>query len=101
MLNKNAVYEALQDVTDPEIGLSIVDLGLVYDVIIEDNKNIKITMTLTTPACPYGPALINDAKDVCGSLDGVEKVDVEIVWEPVWNPQEMASDEAKDVLGIW
>ena len=101
MLTKNEVYEALQDVVDPEIGLSIVDLGLVYDVNIEDNKNIKVTMTLTTPACPYGPALINDVKDVTGSLDGVEKVEVEVVWEPLWNPQEMASDEAKDVLGIW
>ncbi|MBU1319430.1 MAG: metal-sulfur cluster assembly factor [candidate division Zixibacteria bacterium] len=101
MLTKNAVYEALQFVTDPEIGLSIIDLGLVYDVSIEDDKNIKVTMTLTTPACPYGPALINEVKDVSGSLDGVEKVEVEVVWEPLWNPQEMASDEAKDVLGIW
>jgi len=101
MLSKSDIYDALSYVTDPEIGLSITDLGLVYEVSIEEGHNVKITMTLTTPACPYGPALINDAKDVVGGIDGVEKVDIEVVWDPPWDPQAMASDQAKDVLGIW
>lgn len=101
MLSKRDVYDALSYVTDPEIGLSVTDLGLVYEVKIENGGNVKIIMTLTTPACPYGPALINDAKDTVGSIDGVEKVDIEVVWDPPWDPRLMASDEAKDVLGLW
>jgi len=101
MPTKEEVYEALYVVSDPEIGLSIVDLGLIYDVGFVGDKIVNVIMTLTTPGCPYGPQLIEEVKEVVRELDGVEKADVEIVWDPPWNPEEMASDEAKDVLGIW
>jgi metal-sulfur cluster biosynthetic enzyme len=98
--SKNDVLEALEYVQDPEIGMSVVELGLVYEIGIVD-KIVNIIMTLTTPACPFGPQLIEEVKHMVSSLDGVEKVDVEVTFEPPWNPAEMASDAAKDVLGIW
>lgn len=93
--------EALAQVKDPEIGLGVVDLGLIYDIDIKDNKNVDIRMTLTTPACPYGPDLIDAIRISVQKLEEVNQVDVEVVFEPPWNPEEMASEYAKDVLGIW
>ena len=100
-LTKEDIFAALESVEDPEIALNVVDLGLIYDVAILDNRIVNIIMTLTFPGCPYGPAMIADIEGVIAGLDGVEKVDVEVVWEPAWDPATMASDYAKDVLGIW
>ena len=98
---RNKIMEALAQVKDPEIGLGVVDLGLIYDIDIKDNKNVDIRMTLTTPACPYGPDLIDAIRISVQKLEEVNQVDVEVVFEPPWNPEEMASEYAKDVLGIW
>lgn len=96
------VMEAVKPVVDPEIHLSIVDLGLVYGADVDaSGKLVTVRLTLTSPACPYGPMLIDQVKLVAGSMPGVEKADVQVVWEPPWDPRTMASDYAKDVLGIW
>jgi metal-sulfur cluster biosynthetic enzyme len=98
---KQDVLEALKPVKDPEIQIGIVDLGLVYDVDISRDGIVQIKMTLTTPACPYGEMLVNLAHRAVQKLDGVAEVRIALVWEPVWDPKEMASEEAKDILGIW
>ncbi len=100
MVTEEKVKEELMPVKDPEIGLSVVDLGLIYGVDIDEDK-VTVKMTLTTPACPYGPELIDAVRLTVEKMDDVKKADVEVVWDPPWNPEEMASDYAKDVLGIW
>lgn len=101
MPTKEEIFAKLEPIEDPELGLGLVDLGLIYDITVLDNRIVNIFMTLTTPGCPYGPQLIKAVENAVKELDGVEKVDVEVVWEPSWNPTEMASEYAKDVLGIW
>lgn len=100
MVTEDEVMEKLYPIKDPEMALSVVDLGLIYGIEIKDEEVI-IEMTLTTPACPYGPILVTDVKKAVAEMEGVDKVTVDIVWEPMWNPEEHASDYAKDVLGIW
>lgn len=101
MPTKDEILAQIDPIEDPEIGLGLVDLGLIYDIMILDGRIVNIFMTLTTPACPYGPILIEQVRKAVMELEGVEKVDIEIVWDPPWNPAEMASEYAKDVLGIW
>ncbi len=95
------IMKALTVVQDPEIGLGIVDLGLIYDVNIKDNGAVTVRMTLTTPACPYGEMLVTQAHDATETVEGVTEATIDLVWNPVWDPKTMASDLAKDVLGIW
>ena len=85
-LNEEAVRRAMRQVKDPELDMNIVDLGLVYDVEVTDG-HVRIAMTLTSPGCPAGPMITNDAYKVVRALEGVEDVDVEIVWEPYWTPE--------------
>lgn len=102
IMNEELVMEALKEVQDPELRLGIVDLGLIYGAdVADDGKSVTVRMTLTSPACPYGPMLINDVKKVVDDLPGVDKSEVQIVWDPPWDPKTMASDEIKDKLGIW
>ena len=100
VVNEELVREALKNVIDPELRLSIVDLGLVYEVDVSDSK-VKVIYTLTTPACPLGPVIDEQIKDVLGDLPGVQEVVSEIVFSPPWDPRTMASDEIKMQLGIW
>ncbi|WP_244480699.1 metal-sulfur cluster assembly factor [Mesorhizobium sp. Root157] len=93
------VKEALRLVIDPELGYNIVDLGLVYDVAIEDGGVANITMTTTTRGCPATNYLKDGARDAAWSVVGVEFVDVKLTYEPPWTP-EMMSVEAKRHLGI-
>jgi len=94
------VMEALKNCYDPEIPVNIVDLGLVYDVKIIDDKNVYVKMTLTAPGCPVGPFVAEQVREaVMALVEGVEKVDVEIVFDPPWTPDRM-SDEAKALLGF-
>jgi metal-sulfur cluster biosynthetic enzyme len=95
------VWNALKPIHDPEIRIGIVDLGLVYDVDVQPDGKVLIKMTLTTPACPYGEMLIAMVHREAESLEGVTAVEVHLVWDPVWDPKTMASDLAKDLLGIW
>jgi metal-sulfur cluster biosynthetic enzyme len=99
-INPEEVREGLKVVVDPEIGLDIVNLGLIYNVDVDDN-NIKVEMTLTGPGCPVGPMLQSQVYGVCAGWPGARNVQVDLVWSPPWDPRTMASEEAKDVLGIW
>ena len=93
--------DALMPVQDPELRMSIVDLGLVYDVDIDQDGMVDVVITLTTPACPLGPLLIGQIQDTLMDLPGVKDVNVEITFTPPWDPRTMASDEIKMQLGIW
>jgi metal-sulfur cluster biosynthetic enzyme len=102
MLTKEDVYEALKPIIDPEIRLSIVDLGLIYDAHLwNEGKGVEVKMTLTTPMCPYGPMLMTQVQDAVNVLPGVDDGKVTLVWEPPWDPKTMASDHAKDKMNIW
>lgn len=85
-LTPDAVREVLRKVKDPELDLNIMDLGLVYDVEIDEGK-VQVRMTLTSPGCPAGPMITNDVYREIRALDGVKDVDVAIVWEPYWTPE--------------
>jgi metal-sulfur cluster biosynthetic enzyme len=93
------IRESLRQVIDPELGYNIVDLGLVYDVAVEEGGVVRITMTTTTPGCPATNYLKSGAGEAAGALPGVEFVDVELTYEPRWTP-EMMSPEAKAYFGI-
>lgn len=95
---KEAVMEKLREVTDPEMHVSIVELGLVYEVRI-DKGMVIIDMTLTSPACPVGPFIIESVEESVRKAEGVTGVAVNVVWEPLWSPDRM-SEEAKMELGI-
>ena len=90
----------LAEVKDPEINMSIVELGLVYDITFEDGT-VYVTMTLTSPGCPLGPIIRGEAYAKLKELPAVKDVDVQVVWNPPWDPRTMASDEIKMQLGIW
>jgi metal-sulfur cluster biosynthetic enzyme len=91
----------LQTVQDPELHMSIVDLGLVYGIYIDEQGVVTIELTLTSPACPIGPMIQGQAYHLLTQMDGVEDVEVNLVWDPPWDPKTMASDDVKLMLGIW
>ena len=95
------IRAALSEVYDPEIGIDIVSLGLIYGTNIDDDGLLTIDMTLTTPYCPLGPIIETQAHAVCAPLPGVRDVHVNLVWTPPWDPRTMASDEAQLELGIY
>ena len=94
------VIEGLKNVYDPEIGINIVDLGLVYGADISEQGDVLVTMTLTSMGCPLGPVIVQEVQSALKDLPGINDVDVKIVWSPPWSPDKM-SDDAKDELGIW
>lgn len=92
------VREVLRHVVDPELGINVVDLGLVYDVSVEDGR-VTVAMTMTTPACPMGETLTEQAEArIQQNVPGVRSVMVDLVWDPPWRPA-MMSDTAKEQLG--
>jgi len=97
-LTTDDVYEALKTVYDPEIPVNVVDLGLVYDVQITDS-DVYVQMTLTFPGCGMGPYIGQQAEWAVQELDGVEEVQIEMVFDPPWSP-ELISEEARAQLGI-
>jgi metal-sulfur cluster biosynthetic enzyme len=99
MLNQETMYAALKHIYDPEVGINIVDMGLIYGLEIEDSK-VNITMTLTSPGCPAGPQILSQVDSSLKALEGVEDVDIQVVWSPPWTP-DMLSEEARDQLGIF
>ncbi len=101
MIDTENIRRKIADVKDPELGLGVVDLGLIYDIEVLDDGLVRIAMTLTTPYCPYGPQLVAQVQKAAATVEGVSRAEVNVVWEPPWNPSEMATPYAKDVLGIW
>jgi metal-sulfur cluster biosynthetic enzyme len=103
-ISEDAVREELKKVIDPELFVNIVDLGLIYVVDLDDTEegltNVTIEMTMTSPACPAGPQLIGNSKQVVSQMDGVSDVEIKIVMTPPWTPDRMTED-AKDQLGIF
>lgn len=101
--NEDLVWEALRGCYDPEIPINIVDLGLIYDLSLEarpENRHfVRVKMTLTAQGCGMGPVIAEDAKTRIEALPQVEGADVQIVWDPVWNPQ-MISEEGRKKLGL-
>ena len=95
------VHEALREVIDPELGLDIVSLGLVYRVTVDQDGDAVVSMTLTTPYCPMGPMLESQVHAATQFLPGIRDVKVDLIWDPPWDPHTMASDEAKLELGLY
>ena len=89
MPTSDAVRKAIRAVKDPELNLNIVDIGLIYDVAVADEGDVRVTMTLTSPGCPSGTEIIEQVKQVVGDMEGVRSVDVELVWDPYWTPEKM------------
>ncbi len=99
------IGEALGTVYDPEIRVSVVELGLIYGATVKSNgeggASVKVLMSLTSPACPYGPMLLSAVHSAVAKIPGVKDVDVDLTFVPTWDPREMASEEAKEQLGIF
>jgi metal-sulfur cluster biosynthetic enzyme len=91
------VQDALTNVIDPELGLDFVELGLIYDVAVEEQE-VFVTFTLTSPGCPIGPQVTEQMKEFVSEVDGVEKVFPKMVFSPAWSPERM-SEDAKFALG--
>ena len=99
MPTKEEVFEALRQVEDPELGMDIVELGLLYDVEV-DGPLVKVTHSLTSMGCPAGPMIQEDIDRIAREVPGVEDVDIELTWDPPWTPDRMTED-ARDQLGIF
>ena len=93
------VIDALKKTVDPEIGLNIIDLGLLYNLKIENNSDIDIRLTMTSPMCPVTSIIMADVELRLQQLPGAGKVNVDLVWDPAWNP-EMISEEARLSLNV-
>jgi metal-sulfur cluster biosynthetic enzyme len=89
MPTSETIRKALRAVKDPELNLNIIDIGLIYDVEVNEEGDVRVKMTLTSPGCPAGGEIIEDVKRVAGDLEGVRSVEVELVWDPYWTPEKM------------
>ncbi len=98
MATKEQVLEVLRQVEDPELGMDIVDLGLVYKVEVEDSTT-RVTYSLTSMGCPAGPLIAQDIDSAVRQVEGIEDVELELTFDPPWTPEKM-SDDAKFILGF-
>ncbi|MBQ59469.1 MAG: metal-sulfur cluster biosynthetic enzyme [Euryarchaeota archaeon] len=104
MTDKSTVMVQLDEVEDPELEISIVELGLVYDVRIETKENVlhaEIDMTLTSPGCPAAAEIMAATHRAALTTEGIDSVHVNLVWSPRWDPKVHASEDAKMDMGIW
>jgi metal-sulfur cluster biosynthetic enzyme len=96
--DESAVYDALRRVDDPEAGMNVVELGLVYAVRVDEDL-VQVDMTMTTPACPVADVLVDQARDaIAAVVPAGTQIDVQLVWDPIWNPS-MMSDFAREHFG--
>ena len=97
-----AVLDGLRPGIDPELNISIVDLGLVRGITVDDDSGqVDIDLTLTSPMCPLGPEIMAATKNAAEKVSGVTGAEVQLVWSPLWDPRVDASEDAKAELGIW
>ena len=96
---KEKIINEIKKIYDPEIPVNIYELGLIYDILVDDKNNIKIKMTLTTPNCPVAESLPNDVKNSVKNIEEVNEVDLELVWDPPWD-KSMMSEAAKLELNL-
>ncbi len=96
---KDKVIDEIKKIYDPEIPVNIYELGLIYDIIVDDKNNVKIVMTLTTPNCPVAESLPNEVKNSVKDMKEVKDVDLRLVWEPPWD-KSMMSESAKLELNL-
>jgi FeS assembly SUF system protein len=97
---ENGIVEVLKTIFDPEIPVNIYELGLIYDIDIQENGAVQVKMTLTAPGCPVAGTLPGEVRDRVESVRGVTSADVEVVWDPTWNPS-MMSEAARLELGMF
>ena len=101
MSDESTLLDALREVIDPELMINVVDLGLVYEVDHDpEAKKVRVDMTLTSPACPAGPQIIQQARMALERLESVDEAEIRLVMSPPWSPERM-TDEARDQLGIF
>jgi metal-sulfur cluster biosynthetic enzyme len=86
-VTEDQVRRSLRGVKDPELNLNIVDLGLVYDISVDDAGAVEVKMTLTSPGCPSGPEIMSDVEQAVRGVEGVTDAQIELVWEPYWTPE--------------
>ena len=98
MVDADTVRTALRKVKDPELNLNIIDLGLVYEIAVHDGE-VHVQMSLTSPGCPSGPEIMSDAQTAVEAMQGVTKVDVELVWSPYWTPDRI-DPKVRAYLGL-
>lgn len=98
--SRELVMEKLKEVQDPELMMSIVDLGLIYDVTIEDGR-VRVLYTLTSPGCPLAPVIVGQIEHALTDIPGVKEVRAQLTFSPPWDPRTMASEDVKMQLGIW
>jgi metal-sulfur cluster biosynthetic enzyme len=98
MPTREQIIDALRVVEDPELGMDIVELGLLYDVEVDDAK-VKVIYSLTSMGCPVGPMIEQEIRETVASMDGVDETEAELTWDPPWSPDKM-SDDAKFMLGF-
>jgi len=96
-INKEQVFKAVSTVIDPEVGFNLVEMGLIYDAIVEESCNVQVIMTLSTRGCPLHQMITQWVREAVEKLDGVGIVEVEVIWEPEWNIS-MADDNVKKAL---
>jgi len=98
-LTKEVVMKALGEVYDLEIGFDIVSLGLIYGVEVQENNDVRVKMTMTTPMCPLAGLMLEDARRKVSEIEGIGEVKMELTFDPPWTP-EMASDDVRKMLGM-
>lgn len=99
-IKEDVIRESLRSVVDPEIGINIVDLGLIYGIDVMTEDKVTVRMTLTSPACPLGAVIQAQVHQALTKIPWVKEPKVELVWSPMWDPRKMASEDAKMELGI-
>lgn len=92
MATNEEIHSAMKQVEDPELGVNVVDLGLLYGVEQDGDGNVRLKMTLTSMGCPLTEQIMGDAQAVVGPLDGVRSVEVDWVWDPPWTPEKMTEE---------
>jgi metal-sulfur cluster biosynthetic enzyme len=101
-MSEQDLLQWLKPLQDPELNMGLVDLGLIYRCEIQaDSQTVKVQMTLTSPSCPAAGYMVDQVKKRILEYPGIKDADVELVFEPKWDPHTMASEEAKEKLGLW